>query len=203
MSRLLETERLLLRPPVLGDAPAIARWLGDFEIAKNMASIPYPLTTRDAEHLVKQAIEGRAKGEAYSFVILRKDSGRLLGFCSISLNDGSYMLSYWLGQPFWGHGLATEALKKLISFALRDLKAERIEAVWPDDNPAAANVLGKLGFAPATSERRYIRARGETVLVNRMALNRETYGRKRSTLRAGFHQRPAAALTDYCNCVGA
>lgn len=203
MSRLLETERLLLRPPALGDAPAIARWLGDFEIAKNMASIPYPLTTRDAEHLVKQAIEGRAKGEAYSFVILRKDSGRLLGYCSITLKDGAYTLSYWLGRPFWGHGLATEAVKKLISFALRDLKAERIEAAWPDDNPAAARVLGNLGFKPTASERRFIRARGETVLVNRMALSREAYGRKRSTVRWSDLQRSTARLTDYANCVGA
>lgn len=196
MSRLLETERLLLRPPEFGDAPAIARWLGDFEVAKNLATIPFPITTRDAEHLVKQAIEDRAKGEAYSFAILRKDSGRLLGFCSLTLKNGTYVIGYWLGRPFWGHGYATEAVKKLISFAFKDLKAESIEAGWVDDSPASARVLGKLGFRPLFSYCPQNKARGEKVLAHRMVLNRESFGRKRA--KGLFLQpRPAFELNCY------
>lgn len=176
----LESERLLLRPPSLGDAPAIARWLGDYETAKNLATSPFPITTRDAEHLVKKAIEDQAKGEAYSFAILRKDSGRLLGFCSLTLTDGSYTLNYWLGRPFWGHGLTTEALKKVLSFAFRDLKAERIEAAWVDDCPASGRVLGKLGFVPVTSLCQHIPARGEKALGHRMRLLRHDYGNRRA-----------------------
>jgi len=186
----LESERLLLRPPELGDAPAIARWLGDFEVAKNMASIPFPLTTRDAEHLVKKAIEDQAKGEAYSFAILRKDSGRLLGFCSLTLSAGRYTLTYWLGQPFWNQGYATEAVKKLLSFALRDLKAERIEACWFDDAPASGRVLGKLGFRPLASFSAVTPARDDSELCHGMELAREEFGRKRRP-----QQRPGVSLS--------
>lgn len=194
----LQTERLLLRPPELGDAAAIARWLGDYEIAKHVATIPFPITTRDAELLVKKAIEDQAKGEAYSFVILRKDSGRLLGFCSLTLRNGSFALTYWLGQPFWGHGFATEAVKKILSFAFRDLKAMRIEAVWDDDNPAAARLLGKLGFTPGTTFTRTVMARGQSVLCHRIGLDRADFGQKRPDTgrkdRRVLHQPTAADL---------
>lgn len=203
MSRLLETERLLLRPPALGDAPAIARWLGDYEVAKNMASIPYPITTRDAEHLVKMLGDQRAKGEAYSFAILRKDSGRFLGLCSLTLNEGTYKLSYWLGREFWNHGYATEAVKKVLSFAFRDLKATEVQARWFDDNPAAARVLGKIGFKPMCSYTRYSEARGEDVLCHRMALPREEFGRKRPvSARRPSLQRVLSPLS-YSECLGA
>ncbi|GAA0525629.1 RimJ/RimL family protein N-acetyltransferase [Rhizomicrobium palustre] len=174
----LETERLLLRPPVFGDAPAIARWLGDYEIAKNMDSSPFPITTRDAEHLVKKAIEDQARGEAYSFAIVRKESGRLLGFCSLTLHEGAYEISFWIARPFWGQGFASEAAKKLAGFAFKTLKAERIAARWFDDAPASGRVLGKLGFTPLRAEASTTPARGLKALSHRMELYRENFGRK-------------------------
>ena len=175
----LETERLLLRPPESGDAPAIARWLGDYEIAKNMATIPYPLTTRDAEHLVLQAMEDQAKGEAYVFAIIRKDSGRFMGLCSLVLSAGIYQLEFCLGAPFQNQGYATEAAKKVAAFAFHVLKAESIEAQYFDDDPAAAEVLGKLGFRVVESDLMTAPARLERALVHRLGLNRTAFGRKR------------------------
>jgi RimJ/RimL family protein N-acetyltransferase len=179
----LETERLLLRPPEPGDAVKIARWLGDYEVAKNTAAIPHPFKLKDAEALIAKAAERLAKGEAYSFAIVHKTTGVLIGFCSLSLGDGSYRLSYWLGRLFWNQGYGTEAVKKILGFAFHDLKAEKVLASLFDDNSGSGHVLKKLGFTLETSYLRYSEARCEEVLCNRMVLLREDFGRKRAPVQ--------------------
>jgi len=48
MSILLETERLLLRPPKAADISQFVPLLNDFEVAKNLSRVPYPYTEDDA-----------------------------------------------------------------------------------------------------------------------------------------------------------
>ena len=49
---LLESERLILRPPRPLDIPAMTVWLGDFDVAQNLARVPYPYNEADAEDFV-------------------------------------------------------------------------------------------------------------------------------------------------------
>ncbi|MCI1936404.1 MAG: GNAT family N-acetyltransferase [Bifidobacteriaceae bacterium] len=55
-------------------------------------------------------------------------------------------VGYWVGRPFWGKGLATEALKALISHAFLDLRIAHLWGVHYDDNAASAAVMQKCGF---------------------------------------------------------
>lgn len=176
----LETERLLLRTPEPGDAAKIAKWLSDYEVAKNTATIPHPFTLQRAEALIASAAEQLAKGEAYDFAIVHKATGVLIGYCALNLDDGAYKLSYWLGRLFWNQGYGTEAAKRVLGFAFRDLKAEKVMATWFDDNPGSGHVLEKLGFKPVGDYRRKSLARREEVLCHRMVLVREEFGRKRA-----------------------
>ncbi len=178
----LETERLLLRPPETVDASAIAKWLGDFSVAKNMAMVPHPYTIEDAEAFVAGAADTLAKGEAYTFAILRKSAGDLIGCCTLTLKDGRYKLSIWIGKPFWNRGYATEAARKVVGFAYYSLRTDRVWASWFADNPAAGRMLEKLGAEPIGAYRRESTARGDFVISNRAVLRRETFGRKRMTL---------------------
>lgn len=180
--RILETERLLLRAPESRDAAAIAEALSDFAVAKNMLAVPHPFTQLDAEAFVADRIAKRAKGEAYSFAIVRKGTGRVLGCCTLSLSDGVYKLGFWLARAFWNQGYATEAARAALSFAFHDLKAERVLASWFADNPASGRVLDKLGFEAVETYRRESLARGGFVICNRCVLRRENFGRKRQRL---------------------
>jgi [ribosomal protein S5]-alanine N-acetyltransferase len=175
---ILETERLLLRPPEPGDASSIARWLIDYEVAKNLATVPYPFTVSDGEALVTAAVAERAKGEGYTYAILKKDTGEFVGACALHLSGGCYKLSYWLGRPYWNHGFASEAARKVLVFAFHQLKADRVLASWFADNPASGRVLEKLGFRPVETYRRESLARGAVVICNRVVLVREEFGRK-------------------------
>lgn len=179
----LESERLLLRPPEPGDAGKIAKWLRDFEVARNMANVPHPFTVKDAEAMIASATERLAKGEAYSFAVVHKATGVLIGASSLALGDGVYKLNYWLGRIFWNQGYGTEAAKRVLGFAFHDLKAEKVRASVFDDNSGSGHVLEKLGFKLETSYLRHNQATGEEALCNRMVLLREEFGRKRAPVQ--------------------
>jgi [ribosomal protein S5]-alanine N-acetyltransferase len=178
-----ETERLTLRTPAASDACAVARWLGDYEVARNMATIAHPFTEDDAKVLIAKAAEGLAKGEAYAFAVEHKDTRELLGMVTLSLSEGFYTLSYWFGRPYWGFGYATEAARKVVAFAFNTLKADTVLASWFDGNPASEQVLEKLGFVPDGDYREECLARGSLAWCHRMTLRRENFGRKRGLQR--------------------
>ena len=102
----LETERLILRAPRLGDAAAIAALVNDRRIAENTLRIPHPYALADAQAFLTTA---NASGGEIVFLITAWD-GALLGCCGIGKLDGEHPeIGYWLGVPFWGKGYATEA----------------------------------------------------------------------------------------------
>ncbi|MDE2183885.1 MAG: GNAT family N-acetyltransferase [Alphaproteobacteria bacterium] len=176
----LETGRLLLRPPDAGDVSSITAWIGDYDVAKNLASAPHPYREDDAKAFIERMAERLAKGEGYCFSIVRKADNVFMGNCGLNLSEGRCELGYWLGKPFWGQGYATEAARKVLSFAFHDLKAESVWAGWFHDNPASGRVLEKLGarldgFEPRTSV-----ARGHAVACHIVTLTRAQFGRKRA-----------------------
>ena len=176
----LETVRLLLRPPEFRDVPAIATWVGDWDVAKNLASVPHPYREADAHEFVARSVEKLAHGEGYCFAIERKADGVFMGACGLQLKNGLFELGYWLGKPFWRLGYATEAAKRVVSFAFRELKATSVRAGWFEDNPASGRVLQKLGCRPDGAVPRGSLARGQEVTCHLMALTREEFGRKRA-----------------------
>jgi len=175
----LESERLLLRPLQAEDLPTVAKLIGEYDVAKNLSTVPYPYALSDAEAYYAKHCEKRAKGEDHLFVIARKGDERLMGQVGLHLKDGIFEMGYWLGKPYWKLGYATEAAKRAAEFAFRELKAERIAAGWFRDNPASGHVLAKLGFLPNGVEERHSIARGRKVLCNMVELERVRFGRRR------------------------
>jgi ribosomal-protein-alanine N-acetyltransferase len=176
----METERLILRSPELGDAQDLAAALNDFEISKNLATVPYPYTEDDAYAFVGKTTESLAKGEAHGFVIRRQKDDAFIGCCGLHLKDGSYELGYWIAKPFWRQGYASEAAHVLVAFGFDELSAEQITAGWYHDNGISGRILYNLGFKAVRVEKQQCRARGQIVLCNRTMLTREEFGRKKA-----------------------
>ena len=55
-------------------------------------------------------------------------------------------LGYWLGEPHWGKGYATEAAKLMVEYALQNFPLQRLFAWVFETNPKSARVLEKAGF---------------------------------------------------------
>jgi ribosomal-protein-alanine N-acetyltransferase len=171
---ILETERLLLRPPERRDIPALVPLIGDFEVAKNLANVPHPYADADAITWISGLDARRAKGEAFQFGVTRKSDGAYMGGCGMHLKDGEFELGYWYGKPYWRQGYATEAARGVLAFG--ELRASHLWAGWFHDNPRSGHVLAKLGFAPKGFEKRPCMARGTEVGCNIVTLSRETFG---------------------------
>ena len=166
----LESERVILRPPRPSDVAAMTVWLGDYDVARMLARVPFPYSEGDAEEFVAQALPHR-------FVIQRKQDGLFMGMIGLHTED-DYEFGYWLGRPFWGRGYATEAAQRLVSHAFESLGRSAVHAGWFHDNPASGHVLAKLGARHNGSKMRHCEARGVAVLCHDMLLTRADFLRK-------------------------
>lgn len=155
----LETERLLLRAPVLGDAQALAPMYADPEVMRYLGD-GRTLTPDETERSVRRMIGGW-KTDGYGlFTTVRKADETVIGrvglihwnpetWQTVSGRDGGpteLEVGYTLGRPFWGRGYATEAAGAVRDFALDRLGASRLIALIIRGNDASENVARKLGF---------------------------------------------------------
>jgi RimJ/RimL family protein N-acetyltransferase len=140
------TPRLLLRPGFPEDALALATAIADESIVRNLATVPWPYSMRDAEAFLASPRDPILP----SLLIFERGTGapQVVGACGLSRRpSGSVEVGYWIARPFWCRGYATEACAALVDMA-RMLGLSSLEGSHFVDNPASARVLEKLGFEP-------------------------------------------------------
>ena len=167
----VRTERLLLRPGWIEDAPELFRAISDERIVRNLATAPWPYRPEDAEAFLRRQ---RDPGEPAMLIFRRTASGpELIGGIGFGrLSGGGVEFGYWLKREAWGRGYATEAGRAVIAAARDSLRLRRIEAGHFLDNPASGRVLEKLGFRPTGAiAQRFSLARGETAPCKAMVLD--------------------------------
>ena len=164
----LETARLVLRAPRLGDAKAIAALANDRHIAENTARIRHPYKLGDA----KEWIAGANTNPGEEQYVITLSDGTLIGACGIEQSEGAPSIGYWLGQPFWRKGFATEAVRALIDHAFGDLAHEELHSSARVTNPASRHVLEKCGFQWTGVGLCRIRAIHSSAPVDRFRLER-------------------------------
>jgi RimJ/RimL family protein N-acetyltransferase len=168
----LETERLMLRAPRLGDAKAVAVLANDRRIAENTARIPHPYRVADAADFISSANFGN---ETVFLIALRKGQGnaQVIGSCGfIQIDRHPPELGYWLGTKFWGKGYATEAVRAMIDHAFTDLDCEALQSAARVTNPASRRVLEKCGFQWTGAGLCRVRALSSSVPIDRFRLDR-------------------------------
>lgn len=141
------TERLILRSLENTDAPAFSKYCSNYNIAKMTGSIPHPFPLLSAEIKISLMKALKRNGMAHPYVITRSDD-KMIGIVDIfrRTKKAHWELGYWLGQPFWGHGYAKEAMEALMKEATQALNIQTfIASIWYD-NPSSSRVLEKLGF---------------------------------------------------------
>jgi len=139
--RIIETERLIIRPISIDDAQDVFEWASDPVVNKYM---PYPLHKNvcQAQEWIK-SLHGRNE-----FVFCLKNSGEVIGGGSMSYKEEfqAYELGYNLKRKYWGFGYATEASKAMIQWAYENLGAHDFFARHANANYASGNVIKKCGF---------------------------------------------------------
>lgn len=129
------------------DAEQLAKLANNKKIADNVRDrFPHPYTLKDSEEWIALNEE---KSPVNSFAI--EVNGELAGSGGIMLKEDVYRCSaeigYWVAEPFWGKGIATEAVKLLVEIIARDYPfIIRVYAEVFEHNKASMKVLEKNGF---------------------------------------------------------
>jgi [ribosomal protein S5]-alanine N-acetyltransferase len=142
----ITTPTSTLRDWCTEDAAAIVKYADNPRIACHLRdAFPSPYTRNDAERFIALATSpGR---HLYLAIDI---GGEAIGGIGISpfedVKGRTAEIGYWLAEPFWGRGIATDAVRSLVPFAFEQRGIIRIEAGIHSDNPASMRVLEKCGF---------------------------------------------------------
>jgi RimJ/RimL family protein N-acetyltransferase len=143
------TERLLLRPGFIEDAPALRDAIADEAIARN-TSLPWPYGLAEAEAFLAQPNDPLLPRS----LMVRRTGGKpcIVGGIGVRREadpDGGdrLLLGYWVARRFWGLGYASEAGRAIMA-NVRAVGLPPLQARHFLDNPASGAVLRKLGFKP-------------------------------------------------------
>jgi ribosomal-protein-alanine N-acetyltransferase len=144
----LETDRLILREIHPGDAGDLYRIFSDADTMEFWSCRPYS-SLQQAIGLIERMAEARRTGSALHWGISLKGDPRLIGKCGFNewrtvhrRGDVSYILS----RDFWGKGIVTEALSRILDFGFDQMNLHSIEAGVTPGNVASTKMLEKLGF---------------------------------------------------------
>ncbi|HCL65839.1 MAG TPA: GNAT family N-acetyltransferase [Rhizobium sp.] len=176
----LLSQRLVMRAPHEEDIDALAHLANNAAIATMVSRMPHPYTIKDAADFVRRTINGEIGKCVYA--ITKTDNGEFLGCCALEPHqDGETLeLGYWLGQPYWNKGYATEAAHALIDLAFRTREVSRIDARCRVTNIASRRVIQKCGFQLQGSGMVGNLALGGMVPVEWYRLDRKTWMSLRS-----------------------
>ncbi|HKK97287.1 MAG TPA: GNAT family protein [Marivita sp.] len=149
----LDTERLVLRPPMHSD---FTPWSNLRRDSETFLAHWEPSWAED--HLTRRAFTNRVywanraigNGSAIPLFLLRREDDMLLGAITLdNIRRGPAQagtLGYWIGEPFARRGYMREAIEAVVHYAFDRLDLSRIEAACLPENQASRGLLEKSGF---------------------------------------------------------
>lgn len=136
-----------LRPWRHGDESSLAKLANNRKIWRNLRDIfPHPYTRRDAVSWINFCESAEGPPQNLAIVV----EGAAAGGIGISPGTDVFRrvaeIGYWLGEPYWGRGIATEALSLMTDYAFSNFELFRLEGWVFGWNAASARVLEKAGY---------------------------------------------------------
>lgn len=155
----LTTDHLLLRPFTMDDVDRVTALLQTPDIAATTLYVPYPYDRDDAASWIATHAPAAELGRALNWAICDRASGEMMG--TIGLEIHAYhdrgMLGYWLGVPYWGKGIMSEAAQAVVDYGFGTLGLHRIEATCMPHNIGSSRVMEKAGMRYEGTLRGYYR----------------------------------------------
>ncbi len=144
---ILTTQRLILRPVVESDIPAVQQNFTDYEIVRNLSSVvpwPYPADGASIwfhDHVVP--IQGRNRW--IWAITLKSNPHDLIGVIDLWREGRPEHRGFWLSRQHWGYGYMTEAVVPVTDLAFDALGFEKLILSNAVGNKRSARVKEKCG----------------------------------------------------------
>jgi RimJ/RimL family protein N-acetyltransferase len=140
-----------LRDLFVGDATNMSS-LMTFKVSKSLWEVPYPYRLENALSFIDSSHRQFRSLKAVNFAIVYKKNSEsnslvgIIGLKNIHIENKKANLGYWIGESFWGNGIATESVKLIINYAFSVLRLEEVCAYVYSQNKPSIRVLEKNGM---------------------------------------------------------
>lgn len=162
-----------LRRLRLADISELARLADNRKIWDNVRDyFPHPYREKDAEFFIGSKID---ENPQVTFAI--EFDGNLAGVVGLEPQADVYAhtaeIGYWIGEPYWGQGIATKAVLLSTNYAFEKLALYRLYAGVFEYNKVSMRVLEKAGFTKEARLQGAVKKNGRIIdevlysLVNR------------------------------------
>ncbi len=130
----------------MADAEAVVRHANNARVANQLRDrFPHPYSRANAQAFLKAAIA--ASDDTNLAIEVDGEAAGAIGYVVGSdVERYSAEIGYWLGETFWGRGIATEALTLVAGHVFAGPNLLRLFALPFVDNAASIRVLEKAGF---------------------------------------------------------
>ena len=158
MTFMMKTERITLRHWLDTDAKALYKYASDPEVGPR-AGWPPHISEEGSLEIIRTVFNNPT-----TWAIVWNETGEAIGAigygpscdCSLPAREGEPTVGYWVGKPYWGKGICTEALRLMIAHIRETTVIRSLISGHFTDNHASGRVMEKCGFV----------ATGETVFDN-------------------------------------
>ena len=143
----LQLSQCLVRPWAASDAASLQRHADNRKVSMHLRDrFPYPYRIEQARAFIE--LTGR---EPVPTAWAIEVDGAAVGGIGLQLQNDiervSGEIGYWLGEPYWGRGIATAAVRAVTPEAFTRFELTRVYAVIFPEHLASIRVLEKAGFA--------------------------------------------------------
>lgn len=146
----MRTERITLRHWQDTDAKALYKYASDPEVGPR-AGWPPHLAEEESLEIIRNVFNNPT-----TWAIVLNETGEAIGAmgygpscdCSLPSRDGEPTVGYWVGRPYWGQGICTEALRLMVTHIRETTDIKSLVSGHFTDNTASGRVMEKCGFLP-------------------------------------------------------
>jgi RimJ/RimL family protein N-acetyltransferase len=137
----------MLRPWTLSDAAALVKYANNRNVSRWLRDVfPYPYTAADAQAFLSSPARAERPTTTFAIASPLEAMGGIGIQPQADVHRRSAEIGYWLGEPFWGRGIATLAVQAMCAYAFATFEIVRLYAHVFEGNIASCRVLEKAGF---------------------------------------------------------
>ena len=139
-------KKIRLRPWTHSDCDDLVRFANNKKIADHLAdAFPYPYTTADGTRFIDR-VNSQYPTRIFAVEYDGKAVGSIGIFPDSDVQRKNAAIAYWIAEPYWGLGIATEAIAQIVDYGLKTFDLHRIYAKPYGTNLASHRVLEKASF---------------------------------------------------------
>ena len=176
----LETTRLILRAVKRSDIDDIYEYSANPKTSRYLMWGPHQSKAVTKE-FIDIVLNKYKLGEYNDWAIIHKETEKMIGTCGftrIDKNNHLVEIGYVINPDFWGMGIATEALERVIEFAFDELMANRVECKFMFGNDASLAVMKKVGMKFEGYQRDALYIKGKIHTIGTASILKREYAIK-------------------------